>query len=53
MDPTAEMYAREPVRYPALHIVDLSAEGAAVTEPYRNMVVSRVNDSLFAACRFR
>jgi mannose-6-phosphate isomerase-like protein (cupin superfamily) len=28
-----------------LHIVDLAAEGAAVTEPYRNMVISRVNDS--------
>ena len=45
MDSTAEKYAREPVRYPALHVVDLAAEGAAVTEPYRNMVISRVNDS--------
>jgi mannose-6-phosphate isomerase-like protein (cupin superfamily) len=33
------------VRYPALQVVDLAAEGAAVTEPYRNMVISRVNDS--------
>ena len=45
MDPTAEGYASEPGRYPALHVVDLAAEGAAVTERYRNMVISRVNDS--------
>ena len=45
MDSTAERYAKEPVRYPALHVVDLAAEGAALTEPYRNMVISRVNDS--------
>ena len=42
---TAEKYASEPVRYPALHVVDLGAEGAAITERYRNMVISRVNDS--------
>jgi mannose-6-phosphate isomerase-like protein (cupin superfamily) len=45
VDPTAEQYVNEPVRYPALQVVDLAAEGAAVTEPYRNMVISRVNDS--------
>ena len=45
MDSPAERYAKEPVRYPALQIVDLAAEGAAVTERYRNMVISRVNDS--------
>jgi mannose-6-phosphate isomerase-like protein (cupin superfamily) len=45
MDPTAESYANEPVRFPALHLVDLAAEGAAVTEQYRNMVINRVNDS--------
>jgi len=28
MDSPAERYAKEPVRYPALHIVDLAAEGA-------------------------
>src|SRR5215831_19332362 len=44
-DRTAESYANEPVRYPALEVVDLVGEGAAVTEPYRNMVISRVNDS--------
>jgi mannose-6-phosphate isomerase-like protein (cupin superfamily) len=45
MDPTAESYANEPVRFPALHLVDLAAEGAAVTEQYRNMVINQVNDS--------
>jgi len=45
MDVIAETYANEPVRYPALHVVDLVAEGAAVTEQYRNMVINRVNDS--------
>lgn len=45
MESIAEKYAREPVRYPALHVVDLAAEGAAVVEPYRNMVINRVNDS--------
>ena len=45
MDSTAESYAAEPVRYPALHVVDLAAEGAAVTERYRNIVINRVNDS--------
>ena len=45
MDSTAESYANEPVRYAALHVVDLAAESAAVTEQYRNMVINRVNDS--------
>jgi mannose-6-phosphate isomerase-like protein (cupin superfamily) len=44
-DSTAERYASEPVRYPALVVADLNAEVAAVTEPYRNVVISRVNDS--------
>ena len=45
MHVTAERYVNEPVRYPALEVVDLSAEGAAVTESYRNVVINRVNDS--------
>jgi mannose-6-phosphate isomerase-like protein (cupin superfamily) len=45
MDSTAESYANEPVRYPALHVVDLAAEVAAVTDRYRNMVINKVNDS--------
>ncbi|MBB6096369.1 mannose-6-phosphate isomerase-like protein (cupin superfamily) [Povalibacter uvarum] len=45
MQVTADDYTSEPVRYPALKVVDLFAEGAAVTERYRNMVINRVNDS--------
>ncbi len=45
MTATADSYSNEPVRYPALQVVDLAAESAAVTEPYRNLVISRVNDS--------
>jgi len=41
----AENYSNEPVRYPALHVADLFAEGASVIERYRNMVINRVNDS--------
>ncbi len=48
MDSTAEKYAHEPVRYPALQVIDLAAEGAAVTEKYRNTVINRVNDSCLA-----
>lgn len=44
MDFSAQAYASEPVRYPPFNVVDLAAEGAAVTEPYRNMVINRVND---------
>lgn len=44
-DATPESYANEPVRYPALTVVDLAGEGAAVSEPYRNMVINRFNDS--------
>jgi mannose-6-phosphate isomerase-like protein (cupin superfamily) len=42
---TGEQYAAEPVRFPALRVVDLAAEAAAVTEPYRNQVLLRVNRS--------
>jgi mannose-6-phosphate isomerase-like protein (cupin superfamily) len=45
LDTRAQTYASEPVRYAALHVVDLAAEGASVTERYRNMVISRVNDN--------
>jgi len=45
MDATAGSYANEPVRYPALQVVDLAAESAAVTDTYRNLVIGRVNDS--------
>ena len=42
---TPESYAGEPVKYGALQIVDLVAEAAAVSEPYRNLVINRVNNS--------
>jgi mannose-6-phosphate isomerase-like protein (cupin superfamily) len=42
---SAEAYAAEPVRFPQLQVVDLAAEAAAVAEPYRNMVVNRINSS--------
>lgn len=42
---SAEQYTNEPVRFPPLHVVDLAAEGRAVTERYQNSVINRVNDS--------
>jgi mannose-6-phosphate isomerase-like protein (cupin superfamily) len=41
---TAENYINEPVKYPPLQLIDLAAEGAAVTDQYRNMVINRVNE---------
>ena len=43
--PSESDYMQEPVRYPALQVIDLTGEAAAVTEPYRNMVLNRVNQS--------
>ena len=43
--PTAADYSNEPVKYPSLRVIDLAAEGKAVTEDYRNQVLNRVNDS--------
>jgi mannose-6-phosphate isomerase-like protein (cupin superfamily) len=43
--PSADAYRNEPVRYPALTIVDIAAEAAAVTDEYRNQVLSQVNTS--------
>jgi mannose-6-phosphate isomerase-like protein (cupin superfamily) len=45
MDISAEAYMNEPVRYPALQVVDLKAEAAEVTESYSNVVINRVNCS--------
>jgi len=42
---SADRYENEPVRYSPLDVVDLLAEGRAVTESYRNTVISKVNDS--------
>jgi mannose-6-phosphate isomerase-like protein (cupin superfamily) len=45
MDVSADSYMNEPVRYPALQVVNLKEEGARVTDNYRNMVINRVNGS--------
>jgi mannose-6-phosphate isomerase-like protein (cupin superfamily) len=42
---TSESYANEPIRFAPLQVVDLAAEAAAVSEPYRNQVMSQVNGS--------
>jgi len=43
--PSADAYAEEPVRFPALTVVDVAHEAAAVVGAYRNQVLSRVNAS--------
>jgi mannose-6-phosphate isomerase-like protein (cupin superfamily) len=43
--PSADAYVSEPVRYPPLVVVDIPAEARAVTEEYRNQVLSQVNSS--------
>ena len=45
MKDIAEQYENEAVRYAPLEVVDLAAEGRAVTEDYRNLVINQVNDS--------
>ena len=45
MDSAAKAYSSEPVRYPALQVIDLAAEGAAITDSYRNIVLNQVNGS--------
>jgi mannose-6-phosphate isomerase-like protein (cupin superfamily) len=44
MKPSASQYANEPIRFPPLEVIDLKREGAAVSDNYRNMVLSKVND---------
>jgi mannose-6-phosphate isomerase-like protein (cupin superfamily) len=41
--PSAQEYSAQTARYPALAVVDIRAEQAAVTEPYRNQVLVDVN----------
>lgn len=41
--PSAQEYSAQTARYPALAVVDLRAEQAAVTESYRNQVLVDVN----------
>jgi mannose-6-phosphate isomerase-like protein (cupin superfamily) len=41
--PTAQEYSAQTARFPALAVVDIRAEQAAVTESYRNQVLVDVN----------
>ena len=41
--PSAEEYSTRTARFPALAVVDIRAEQAAVTESYRNQVLVAVN----------
>jgi mannose-6-phosphate isomerase-like protein (cupin superfamily) len=45
MNISADAYMNEPVQYPALEVINLKDEGAKVADPYRNMVINRVNGS--------
>ena len=45
MEISPETYMNEPVRYPALRVVDLAAESSSITESYHNVVINRVNGS--------
>jgi mannose-6-phosphate isomerase-like protein (cupin superfamily) len=42
--PRAADYQNEPVRYPALQILDVLAEAWAIEERYRNLVLNRINN---------
>ena len=42
--PSAQEYSAQTARYPALAVVDIRAEQAAVTESYRNQVLVDVNN---------
>lgn len=39
----AKEYAAEPVRHPALQVVNLRREASGITESYRNLVINQVN----------
>jgi len=42
----------EKIVHPPLTVVNLAAEGAASTEPYRNVVINRVNESCLRLATF-
>lgn len=42
----------EPVLFPSLSVANLAAEGAASRLPYRNVVISRVNESCLRLSAF-
>jgi mannose-6-phosphate isomerase-like protein (cupin superfamily) len=43
--PTAAQYRNEPIRYPALTVIDLGGEAAAIEQRYKNIVLNQVNNS--------
>jgi mannose-6-phosphate isomerase-like protein (cupin superfamily) len=43
--PSADAYKGEPVRHPPLVVVDVNSEQRAITDEYRNVVLSRINSS--------
>lgn len=43
--PTADQYSSEKARHPAMAVVDIRAEQAAVTDAYRNQVLFDINDA--------
>ena len=43
--PSADDYANEPVQHEPLEVVNVMAEQRRVTDPYRNMVLGRMNTS--------
>ena len=43
--PSAQEYSAQTARYPALAVVDIRAEQAAVTESYQNQVLLDVNNN--------
>lgn len=43
--PSADDYAAEPVRFPPLTVVDVTAEAADVSAAYQNQVLTRINSS--------
>jgi mannose-6-phosphate isomerase-like protein (cupin superfamily) len=42
----------EGIAHPQLTVINLAAEGAASTEPYRNVVINRVNESCLRLAAF-
>jgi mannose-6-phosphate isomerase-like protein (cupin superfamily) len=40
------------ILHPQLTVINLAAEGAASTEPYRNVVINRVNESCLRLAAF-
>jgi len=45
MEFSADAYMNEPPRYGALQVTNLKDEGDRVSDPYRNLVINRVNGS--------